>query len=63
MLTLLFMFILFNLTSIWNLPSFSTGERGRDSVLSLIGPRAHSLSTVTLGKHPHEASPDEGIHP
>ena len=40
MLTLVFVFMLFNLTSIWNLPAISTGERGRDGVPSLIGPRA-----------------------
>ena len=40
MLTLVFVFVLFNLTSIWNLPTFSIGEHGRDGVLSLIGPEA-----------------------
>jgi hypothetical protein len=38
MLTLVFMFMLFNLTTIWNLPTISIGERGCDDVPSLIGP-------------------------
>jgi hypothetical protein len=37
MLTLVFVFILFNLTSICNLPTISTGRRERDSVPSLVG--------------------------
>ena len=40
MLTLVFAFMLLNLTSIWKLPTFSTGGRGRDGVLRIIGPRA-----------------------
>jgi hypothetical protein len=40
MITLVFVFMLFNLTTIWNLPTNSIGECGRDGVLSLIGPRA-----------------------
>ena len=40
MLTLVFVFMLFNLTTIWNLHTISTGEHGCDGVLSLIGPRA-----------------------
>jgi hypothetical protein len=40
MLTLVFVFMLSNLTSIWNFPTISIGGHGRDSVLSLIGPRA-----------------------
>ena len=40
MLTLVFVFMLFNLTSIWNLPTISTGEHGCDGVPSLVGPRA-----------------------
>ena len=40
MLTLVFVFMLFNLTSIWNLPTFSIGERGREGIPSLIGPGA-----------------------
>ena len=39
MLTLVFVFMLFNLSSFWNLPTISTGERGRDGVPSLIGPK------------------------
>ena len=37
MLTLVFVFMLFNLTSIWNLPTISTGGRGHDGVSSLVG--------------------------
>ena len=40
MLTLVFMFMLFNLTSIWNLPTISTGVRGHDGVSSLVHPDA-----------------------
>ena len=40
MLTIVFVFMLFNLTSIWNLPTISIGGHGRDSVPSLVGPRA-----------------------
>jgi hypothetical protein len=40
MLTLVFMFMLFNLTSIWNLPTISIGARGCDDVPSLVGPGA-----------------------
>jgi hypothetical protein len=40
MLTLVFVFMLFNLTSIWNLPTISIGEHGRDDIPSLITPRA-----------------------
>ena len=37
MLTLVFVFMLFNLTSIWNFPTISTGEHGHDDVPSLVG--------------------------
>ena len=40
MLTLVFVFMLFNLTSIWNLPSISTGDLGCDGVPSHVGPIA-----------------------
>ena len=40
MLTLVFVFMLFNLTSIWNLPTISIGDRGHDDVPSHVGPRA-----------------------
>ena len=40
MLTLVFMFMLLNLTSIWKLPSFLIGGRGRDGILRIVGPRA-----------------------
>ena len=62
MLTLVFVFMLFNLTSIWNLPSISIGDHGHDGVLSLVRPGARSLSAVMLEKRPHEASLDGGSH-
>ena len=37
MLTLVFVFMLFNLTSIWNLPTISIGDRGHDGIPSLVG--------------------------
>ena len=37
MLTLVFVFMLFNLTSIWNLPTISTAVHGHDGVPSLVG--------------------------
>ena len=37
MLTLVFVFMLFNLTSIWNLPTISTGDHGHDGIPSLVG--------------------------
>ena len=40
MLTLVFVFMLFNLTSIWNLPTISTGVHGHDGVPSLVRPGA-----------------------
>ena len=40
MLILVFVFMLFNLTSIWNLPTISIGGHGPDGFLSLVGPRA-----------------------
>jgi hypothetical protein len=40
MLTLVFVFMLFNLTSICNLPTISIGGREHDSVPSLVGPGA-----------------------
>ena len=36
MLTLVFVFMLLNLTSIWKLPTFSTGGCGRDGVSRII---------------------------
>ena len=39
-LTLVFVFVLLNLTSIWKLPTFSIGGRGRDGVSRIVGPRA-----------------------
>ena len=40
MLTLVFVFMLFNLTSIWNLPTISIGVHGHDGILSLVRPGA-----------------------
>ena len=40
MLTLVFVFMLFNLTSIWNLPTISTGVYGHDGISSLVRPGA-----------------------
>jgi hypothetical protein len=40
MLTLVFMFMLLNLTSIWKLPTLSIGGHGHDSVPRIIGPGA-----------------------
>ena len=37
MLMLVFVFMLLNLTSIWKLPTFSIGGRGRDGVLRIVG--------------------------
>ena len=37
MLTLVFVFMLLNLTSIWNLPTISIGDRGHDGIPSLVG--------------------------
>ena len=46
------MFLLFNLISIWNLPTLSIGERGRDVVLILIGPGARFFVHSHARKHP-----------
>jgi hypothetical protein len=62
MLTLVFVFMLFNLTSIWNLPTISTGGRGHDGVPSLVDPGAR-LFVVSLGKRPRETSPNGGSRP
>ena len=40
MLTLVFVFMLLNLTSLWKLPTLSIGGRGHDDVLRIVGPRA-----------------------
>jgi hypothetical protein len=39
-LTLVLVFMVLNLTSIWKLPTFSTGGRGSDDVPRIIGTRA-----------------------
>ena len=63
MLTLVFVFMLFNLTSIWNLPTISTGVMGMMASRALFALVPSSLSVVTLEKRPHEASSDGGNHP
>ena len=40
MLTLVFVFMLLNLTSIWKLLTFSIGGRWRDGVPRIVGPGA-----------------------
>ena len=40
MLTLVFVFMLLNLTSIWKLPTLSIGGRGHDGIPRIVGPRA-----------------------
>ena len=37
---LVFVFMLLNFTSIWKLPTLSTGGRGHDGIPSIDGPRA-----------------------
>ena len=56
MLTLVFVFILFNLTSIWNLPTISIGDRWHDGIPSLVGFFVHGRAR----KWPHEVSLDGG---
>ena len=58
MLTLVFLFMLFNLTCIWNLPSIPIGEHGHDGVPSLVGPGARFF----IRGHAYKAAP-RGIHP
>ena len=41
MLTLVSVFMLLNLTSIWNLPTISIGVHGHDGIPSLVRPDAH----------------------
>ena len=62
MLTLVFVFMLLNLTSIWKLPTFSIGGRGRDNVARIVGTAVGSSSVVVLGKRPQESSPGGGSH-
>jgi hypothetical protein len=58
MLTLVFVFMLFNLTSIWNLPTISTGDHGRYGVRSLVGAgarffiRGHVMEAATRDTMP-----------
>ena len=51
MLTLVFVFMLFNLTSIWNLPTISIRDHGHDGVPSLVGffIRGHAQKAATRG--------------
>ena len=53
MLTLVFVFMLFNLTSIWNLPTISIGVHGHDGVPSLVHPGAQFFIHV----HARKAAP------
>ena len=62
MLTLVFVFMLFNLTSIWNLPTISTGGRGVTASRASLALEPGSLFAVLLGKWPRKASPDGGNH-
>ena len=61
MLTLVFVFMLFNLTTIWNLSTTSTGEHGHDGILCLDGPaprffvRARPQKAVPARHPPIEA--------
>jgi hypothetical protein len=53
MLTLVFLFMLFNLTSIWNLPTISTGDHRHDGVPKpcwVLCPWSHSKSDPV--RHP-----------
>jgi hypothetical protein len=40
MLTLVFVFMMLNLTSIWKFPTFSIGGHGRDGVLRIVSTAA-----------------------
>ena len=62
MLTLVFVFMLFNLTSIWNFPTISTGVHGNDDVSSLVRPGARFFILGRAQKAAREASPDGGSH-
>ena len=62
MLMLVFVFMLLNLTSIWKLPTLSTGGRGHDGVPRIVGPRAEFFicdraRKVALGTIPRWRKP------
>ena len=63
MLTLVFVFMLFNLTSIWNLPTISLGERGHDGVPSLDGPGPWFFVRARAQKAAPQGIPDGGSRP
>jgi len=63
MLTLVFMFMLFNLTSIWNLPTISIGGHGCDGIPSLVGPRAQFFVCGLAQKVAPRGIPDGGSRP
>ena len=57
MLTLIFVFMLLNLTIIWKLPSFSIGGRGHDGVPRIVGTRARFIA------HGHAQKASSGTIP
>ena len=62
MLTLVFVFMLLNLTSIWKLPTFSTGGGGHDGIPRIVGPGARffirgSAQKVAPGTIPRWGQP------
>ena len=59
MLVFVFM-LLINLTSIWKLPTFSTGRCGRDGVPRIIGPRAGFFVRGHAQKAALETIPQRG---
>ena len=76
MLMLVFVFMLLNLTSIWKLPTFSTGGRERDGVSRIVGPgvgffvhgRTQKAATVTIPQWgqppamiPSHVAPDSSV--
>jgi hypothetical protein len=63
MLTLVLVFMLFNLTSIWNLLLSQQVIMGMMESLALLASVPSSSSMVMLAKWPHKASLDGGSHP
>ena len=61
-LTLVFVFVLLNLTSIWKLPTFSIGGRGRDGIIRIVGPGARFF-ILESGMAPHGGSPQQRFRP
>ena len=62
MLTLVFVFMQLNLISIWKLPIFSIGVRGRDGVLRIVGPRAGFFIHGHARKATSGTIPNGGSH-